>query len=86
MHRFIELDTSIYWGAERCYCTVILAGSKRRNFAALLYKMSRFCLGLRKSAEVIASNGSLIAPGQIISSEPNMIRFVPKAPGADTRS
>jgi len=39
----------------------------------LLYKMWRFCLGLRKSAELTPPIASLIASGQIISSEPNMI-------------
>ena len=63
----------MYWCTDKGYCTVMLAESRRRNLATLLYKMSRFCLGLRKSAELTPPIASLIASGQIISSEPNMI-------------
>ena len=63
----------MYWCTDKRYGTVMLAGSRRRNLATLLYKMSRFCLGLRKSAELTPPIASLIASGQIISSEPNMI-------------
>jgi hypothetical protein len=36
MQRFIELDTSIYWGAERCYCTVIPCGIKAQEFRGVV--------------------------------------------------
>ena len=48
---------------------------RRRNRAALSYRISRFCLEDSTGSSWIVSIAAAIASGQTISSEPNIMRF-----------